>query len=266
MNVYIDKIYEILDFFTKQFNIEKLNLPHEIFSFFSNSSRDFLNHFVQLAQTILKSILNFITSVPTIGIYTVITILATYFICADRLYILDQVEHHFPKLWVKRMSNHISEISKKLGNYLKAELILVSISFIIVLIGLYILKWIGFKIEYPLLMALIIGFVDALPILGSGTVMLPWAVFSALNHEINFGIAILVLYILTIVIRQILEPKIVSNQIGIHPIFTLIAMYTGFEVLGIMGLLLGPIILIIVKDIYATVIDRGVVKSILERK
>ena len=266
MNIYIEHIYQMTDFITEHFDISKLNLPSEIFSFFDKSSRDFLNHVIEFVQAILMKILNVITSMPTIGIYIVITILATYFICADRLYILDQMEHHFPKLWVKRIGNHVKDISHKLGNYLKAELILVSISFVIILIGLYIFKWIGFDIKYPLLMAFIIGFVDALPILGAGTVMLPWAVISAVNNQLRFGICLLVLYIITVIARQILEPKIISNQIGIHPIFTLIAMYTGFEFLGILGILLGPIILIIVKDIYATVIDKGVVKSILERK
>lgn len=64
--------------------------------------------------------------------------------------------------------------------------------------------------------------------------------------------------------RQLIEPRIVSNKIGIHPIFTLIAMYTGFKVVGIIGLLVGPIILIILKNIYENILDDGIVKSILK--
>ena len=82
-------------------------------------------------------------------------------------------------------------------------------------------------------MALFIGFVDALPILGSGTVMIPWAIISGINGDINLGIAIIVLLIIMSVVRQILEPKLVSKNIGVHPIFTLIAMYTGFKAIGI---------------------------------
>ncbi len=82
-------------------------------------------------------------------------------------------------------------------------------------------------------MALFIGFVDALPILGSGTVMIPWAIICAINGDINLGIAIIVLLIIMSVVRQILEPKLVSKNIGVHPIFTLIAMYTGFKAIGI---------------------------------
>lgn len=82
-------------------------------------------------------------------------------------------------------------------------------------------------------MALFIGFVDALPILGSGTVMIPWAIICAINGDINLGIAVIVLLIIMSVVRQVLEPKLVSKNIGVHPIFTLIAMYTGFKAIGI---------------------------------
>ena len=76
----------------------------------------------------------------------------------------------------------------------------------------------------------------------------------------------LIIFAILSVVRQFLEPKIVSKKIGIHPIFTLIAMYTGFKVIGILGLLIGPIAMIIIKNLYGTLIDKGVVKSIFERK
>ena len=101
---------------------------------------------------------------------------------------------------------------------------------------------------------------------GSGTVMIPWAIICAINGDLNLGLSILLLLILMSVVRQILEPKLVSKHIGVHPIFTLIAMYTGFKFLGIMGLIFGPIILIILKNIFATFIDKGVVKTILIQK
>ena len=128
------------------------------------------------------------------------------------------------------------------------------------------MQFMGFSIKYPLLMALFIGFVDALPILGSGTVMIPWAIICAINGDINLGIAIIVLLIIMSVVRQILEPKLVSKNIGVHPIFTLIAMYTGFKVIGIIGLLIGPIVLIIFKNIFASLIDQGVFKTIFDKK
>ena len=101
---------------------------------------------------------------------------------------------------------------------------------------------------------------------GSGTVMIPWAIICALNGDITLGIAIIVLLIIMSVVRQILEPKLVSKNIGVHPIFTLIAMYTGFKIIGIIGLLVGPIVLIIVKNIFANLIDKGVFKTIFDKR
>ena len=96
--------------------------------------------------------------------------------------------------------------------------------------------------------------------------MIPWAILCAINGDLNLGIAILILLVIMSVIRQLLEPKLVSKNIGIHPIFTLIAMYTGFKVIGVMGLLIGPIVLIIFKNIFANLIDKGVFKTIFDRK
>lgn len=96
--------------------------------------------------------------------------------------------------------------------------------------------------------------------------MIPWAILCTINGDLNLGIAIIILLVIMSVIRQLLEPKLVSKNIGIHPIFTLIAMYTGFKVIGVMGLLIGPIVLIIFKNIFANLIDKGVFKTIFDRK
>ena len=108
-------------------------------------------------------------------------------------------------------------------------------------------------------------FIDALPIFGSGSVMVPWAIITACNGDIRLAISIFVLWIIMSVVRQFIEPRIVGNHIGIHPIFTLIAMYTGFKVSGVIGLFIGPIALIILKNIFSNLLDKGVVKSIFSR-
>ncbi len=96
--------------------------------------------------------------------------------------------------------------------------------------------------------------------------MIPWAIISAVNGDLKLGISLLILYAIIIIVRQILEPRIVSGHIGIHPIFTLIAMYTGFKLSGLIGLFIGPIILIILQNVFETMIDNGIVKTILDRK
>lgn len=263
LNIYIDKAYTQIQETIGKLKITKISISNNVIDLAQNASKEILVKVSTWLADVLTKIINVITSIPTIGIYVVITILSVYFICTDKIYMLDLMEHHMPPKWVQKIGTHIREITKSLGGYLKAEAILVLVSFAISVIGLYLLKFIGMNITYPLLMALAIGFVDALPILGSGTIMLPWAVISALNGDLKLGIGIIVLWIIMSVVRQILEPKIVSGNIGIHPIFTLIAMYTGFKVIGIMGMLIGPIVLIILKNIFSSIIEEGITKSLM---
>ena len=248
------------------FKIDSLNIPKEIKEIANSSANELIELGKNIAQNLLTYIINIVKHLPQIAICVGITILATYFVCADRMYILDQMEHHLPRNWTIKIGKKIRKVTSSLGNYLKAEAILILISFIIVLIGLFIFKIIGMNVKYPLIMALIIGFVDALPILGSGTVMVPWAVILAFNGDIKLAVSILIVYAVTIIGKQLIEPKVVSNHIGIHPIFTLIAMYTGFKLIGIIGMFVGPIALIIFKNVFETMIDNGVVKTILDRR
>ena len=263
LNLYIDKAYTQIQETIGKMNITKINISSNVLNLAQDSSREILLKVSKWLTEFLTKLIDGVTSIPTIAIYMVITILSLYFICTDRIYILDFMEHHMPKKWVQKMGIHIKEITKNLGGYLKAELILIMVSFVISVIGLYVLKFVGMNVKYPLLIALAIGFVDALPILGSGSVMVPWAIISALNGDLRLGISILVLWVIMSIVRQFLEPKIVSGKIGIHPIFTLIAMYTGFKVMGVMGMFVGPIVLIILKSIFAEMLEEGNLVSVL---
>lgn len=266
INYYIDKISNESQNIITRFNFDKIKLSDEINTILQNSSGELISTASNWIRTILTKLLNALTSLPTIGLYIVITILALYFMCTDKIYMLDQIEHHLPEKWVKNLTKHIKALIKSLGCYLKAQMKLILISFIISLIGLYTFSITGMDIKYPLIAAIGIAIVDALPIFGSGTVMVPWAIISAFNGDIRLGVSLLVLWIIMCIVRQIIEPKIVSGQIGIHPIFTLIAMYTGFRFLGFIGLFVGPIVLIILKNIYEVRIDRGFVKSIFDKQ
>lgn len=249
-----------------QIDLSKLHLSEDIIHTLQNSAIELLGSVTQWAKGVLTKLLEIITSIPTIVIYVVITILALFFICTDKIYMVDQLEHHFPTIWVKKIYRFIKDLSKSLGGLLKAEVILVLVSFVISLVGLYIFKMVGLNVPYPLIAALAIGFVDALPIFGSSSVMIPWAIIVAFNGDLTLGIAIIVLLIIMSMVRQFIEPRIVSGQIGIHPIFTLIAMYTGFKIIGILGMLIGPIVLIILKHIFSTMIDKGFAKAIFDRE
>ncbi len=243
-----NSINQSLESISEFLKLENVNVSNEVRNLIVNSTNEIINHVLNYLNSFLTSILNMITQIPNFIIYLIITILATYFICTDRISILDTLEQVFPKNWIRKVNNQFKNTVKKLGKYIKAELILVLISFIIVSIGLYLFKVVGLNIKSPLLISLGIGFVDLLPILGSGTVMLPWGIITIITGDITLGIAILILLAIISLLRQFLEPRIVSGQIGIHPLYTLISMYIGFKFLGILGLIVGPIVFVIVQN------------------
>lgn len=165
LNNYFDKAYIQFQSLISTFNYDKIHLSSEVLSVIENSTEDLLTTASNWLRDALTGLINFITSLPSIAICIGITVVALYFICVDKIYILDQIEYHLPKVWVKKIRVHLKDLIDSLGGYLKAEATLILVSFIVSLIGLYILEFSGFNVQYPLLMALFIGFVDALPIL-----------------------------------------------------------------------------------------------------
>lgn len=165
LNNYFDKAYIQFQSLISTFDYDKIHLSGEVLSVIENSTEDLLTTASNWLRGSLTGLINFVTSLPSIAICIGITVVALYFICVDKIYILDQIEYHLPKVWVKKIRVHLKDLIDSLGGYLKAEATLILVSFIVSLIGLYILEFSGFNVQYPLLMALFIGFVDALPIL-----------------------------------------------------------------------------------------------------
>lgn len=165
LNDYIDKAYIQVQKLITSLNFDKIKISNEIVGVIQNSTGDMITTISNWVRSILTGLIDFVTSIPSIAICVGITVIALYFICVDKIYILDQIEHHLPKVWVRKLGNHMRDLISTLGGYLKAEATLILVSFIISLIGLYILEFLKFDVTYPLLMALFIGFVDALPIL-----------------------------------------------------------------------------------------------------
>ncbi|MBP3502447.1 MAG: sporulation integral membrane protein YtvI [Clostridia bacterium] len=210
------------------------------------------------------TVLNFLTSIPTIIMYTVITILATIFMCFDKEYVKDTVKKHVPKVFLEKIKRVFKETCGVAFSYIKAEAKLSVICFILVFIGFWLMKLFGIQVDYPTSAAVITGIVDILPLLGAGIVLIPYAIYSFIIGNTAFAIGIAVIWVIWAVLKQLIEPKVVSKQMGVHPIFTLVAMYTGYKIIGVLGLMLGPITLLILKNIFKTTIDKGVLKSFFE--
>lgn len=252
-NKSLDQGFVYIDYLPKEFITQIQSYTGEIINFAAKSATAFVN------QTI-----RFITSIPTLIVYTSITILSTLFMSLDKNDIVKFLEHQFPISWLNKIYNIKRDILSVFGSYLRAQLILVTICFFELLIALNLFLFLGLNVKYPLIFSIVISLIDALPILGAGAILIPWSIFSFITGDIKLGFAIFILYVIVLAVRQLLEPKLISQKIGVHPLVTLVSMYSGFKLLGIVGFLIGPIVMIILKNVFSKELDNGFFREIFE--
>jgi len=200
-----------------------------------------------LGRFIGQSGINAIKSLPQTIIGIVVCLLSAFFFIKDRELIADSIGKLMPKKLTQNAAQIWKGLAHTLTGYFKAQLIIMSVVGTVLLLGLAILDY-----PYALILSLVIAFVDALPVLGSGLFLWPWAVFNFATGNYFFAIGLLVIYACVFFTRQILEPKILSMNIGIHPLMMLISVFIGLRLFGLWGFIIGPFIVIIVKSVIIT--------------
>lgn len=192
------------------------------------------------------------SNIPAAIIFIVVQFLACHFICAEKAKLRYVAQRIVGVKAVGRISAIWHDMKSALGGYVKAQLMIMCVAAVVLSIGFAIAR-----IPYFLLIALAVAVLDALPVFGSGAVLIPWAAVSLFLRDYKTMVIMLVLYIMILITRQILEPRIVGKHIGVPPLLTLIAMYAGLNVFGIFGMILGPVLVLILKNLYlAGVFDR----------
>lgn len=205
----------------------------------------------QNSAPIVHSAGNIAKSLPKILITSIVFILALFFMISDFETVNNAVKKPFSNKTKKKFMLLSHQIKVYLGGYVKAQAIIMSVVFVVLSIGLTLIN-----IPYAMLIALGIALLDALPIFGSGAVLWPWSIIGFISGNLRIGFGMIVMYVIIMVVRQSIEPKIVSKNIGMNPILTLMSMYTGFKAIGVGGMILGPITLIIIFSLYkATIFD-----------
>lgn len=180
---------------------------------------------------IVAWILNFLASIPYIVMVVVFTFLSTFFFTRDMTSARNKVLHILPSNDTGRIVFIFNEAKKMLGNYAVSYGIIISITFLETLIGFSI-----FKVKYAVILSILSAFFDVLPVLGVGSIYVPTAIIYIASGEYFTGIGILVLYAIVFIARQILEPKIVSSSLGLHPVPILAAIFIGLKVNGVAGM------------------------------
>lgn len=202
-----------------------------------------LGTFVQtLSENALSSISSLATKVSVFFIKMLFMIISSFFFVFDG----DKIMAFFMRQLTdngRRIVTHACANAKRiLVSYSKAYLILISITFFELSVGLSLLR-----VPNAVPLALLISFFDILPVLGAGGILIPWAVISLALGNLGFGVGMLVLYLIITVVRQSLEPNIIGDQIGLHPIVILFCVFLGGRFFGILGIFVLPITVTIIK-------------------
>ena len=179
-------------------------------------------------------------SIPRIMLFAVITLISTVYFAID----LERVNRAVLSVLPNKIGTSLIKFKDGFltaaAGYLRSYLFIFLITLALMLFGLCVLR-----VRFALLAAVIIAFLDLLPVIGVGTFLIPWGVFEIVRGNTVLGVGILVLFAVQTVVREVCEPKILGKTLGVHPILTLVILYAGFQLFGVLGILLMPIFTVV---------------------
>ncbi len=219
-----------------------------------------------LVQTIgeptVGAVGNFAKNVPGTLIAIIMCLLSAYFFTAERQEILQGLKKYVSgEIW-DRVSGVITDLKHAVGGYFKAQFKIMGVVYVILVVGLLIMR-----VGYVPLVAFLVAFLDALPFFGTGTVLIPWAVIKILSADYEIAVGLVILYAVTQVVRQVIQPKIVGDSIGMNPLATLIFMYIGYKISSVIGMIIAvPVGMILINLYKAGIFDNQIrcIKELVE--
>lgn len=239
----LPKIQLIINNISGENNQYGYSLSMQLNDLFSN----FVSQVIFGLQTILSKMTGFLSWLPKAFTVFIFTIIATFFISSDWYKLKRTFDRYLPQIARERSLMVFYNLRSALFGYMRAQLTIIVISCVIVFTGLLILKS-----DYPLLLAVMIGILDLIPFLGPGIVLVPWMTYEWLVNNHAMALGLFVLFIVIIVTRQLIEPKIVSTNIGMNPLLTLLAIFVGWQIFGLAGVILVPACFVLIHSLYKT--------------
>lgn len=213
-------------------------LPNELGNRCRNFVVDNKEKFVSYAMDGTKKT---VTTIVNAAVFVVTMLVSAYFITKDRKKI-----HEYRKImpYAEEVNRITAKLNQVFSAYIKAQLIVMSVTAVVCVVGLYI---IGNK--YALLLGVIIGFLDAFPMIGAGIILLPWSVYYFFVGNFQNGAIIFCVFVVCYIAREVLEPRIMGHGIGLSPIMSIISIYIGYALFGIIGVVLGPVGYVIIEQL-----------------
>ncbi len=224
-------------------------LPEEVRSGFQTMMSN-LNEYMgklisKIGEPTVTAAGNLAMRLPFFLVSVLVSVISAYFFTVERDEVLSWAKKVMPQAVVKRMTLVMDNLRYAVGGYFKAQFKIMGVVFLILMMGLALLK-----INYFALIAFLIAFLDFLPFFGTGTAMIPWALYKFLVGDYKTAILLFVLYAITQLVRQVLQPKLVADSMGMNPLVTLLLLYVGYRVSSVLGLILSVPIGMVVINMY----------------
>jgi len=191
------------------------------------------------------------TAVPGFFIKFVLMLISSFFIAADY--------ERLTGFCLRQLGDRGKEVFFQIKEYIAGTLLVCIRSYILIMSITFVEMSIGLtlvKINHAVLLAFCVSIFDILPVLGTGGIMIPWAILTAIRGDYRMALSLLVVYVVITVIRNIIEPKIVGSQLGLHPVVTLCSMFVGAQLFGVVGMFGFPICLSLLRHLN----DHGVIR------
>lgn len=221
-----------------------LNGMDNLGTVFSANASSLYSPTVEMAGSVARSI-------PDILVYVIVTLMSSYFFLADFDKLVEMGRKRMPDVFVKAAGFIRKKSSQIVGSYFLAQFRIMFVIGVVLAIGLTIAD-----VSYSGLVAFLIAVLDFLPIFGTGTVLIPWAVIKLLNGAYGAAVFLLVLYGVTQLVRQLIQPKLIGDTMGMNPLLTLLLLYIGYKVHGFTGMILAvPVGMILLEAIHVGVYD-----------
>lgn len=199
-------------------------------------------------STPLNGIWSTAKQIPSVFVAVIISIVCSCFVAADYDRLVFFIKNQLSEKHRHKLSVSKRVVFKSIGKLIRSYVLIILITCAEIFIGLNILSL--FKIysgEHIFAISIVVALLDILPVLGTGTFMIPWAVYSFIIDDVALGIGLLIIYAIIYIVRQIIEPKLVAGTVGLPPFVTLMGMYIGTQLFGFIGIFLVPVLIIIVK-------------------
>ncbi|MDF2556987.1 MAG: rane protein ytvI [Bacillales bacterium] len=246
-------LYPAIENLNKSFKNINPTPDKALSTYFSFNSSDISRSVISNLQTILKNLPGLFLWIPDAALGILFTMLATFFISNQWDKLFNTWKSIVPGNYFEPIRIVFIDMKKAATGFIRAQLIIVSLTTIVSIIGCFIIG-----VKNPVTMGLIVGTCDFLPYIGTAICFIPWILFSFITGKTLLGIGLLGLFGVILVQRQLLEPKIIASNMGIDPLATLIVMFVGLKLMGVLGVLFGAIILVV----FTTLKEAGILKEI----